>query len=136
MDEASGIVSATVAVTFTIETDGRLPPGKRLGDAICEVEEATDGYPSNSLIYCAHPNHFAHVLRGNRTQRVMGLRANVSRMNPAEPDALDTLDDSNPFELGHSNAGPSMLLPNLTAMGGFHRTDHRPVAATCEATGT
>ncbi len=30
-------------IAFTVETDGRLPTGEALGDAIAEVDAATDG---------------------------------------------------------------------------------------------
>ncbi|WP_411891842.1 homocysteine S-methyltransferase family protein [Yoonia sp. SDW83-1] len=141
-DEAIGIASAAktfglpVAIAFTVETDGRLPSGEALGDAIRAVDEATENYPAYFMINCAHPDHFANVLQGDWTQRIMGLRANASRMSHAELDASDTLDDGDPVEIGHLYAGLSVLLPNLTVMGGCCGTDHRHVAAICEATKT
>lgn len=139
-DEAIGIASAAksqnmpVSIAFTVETDGRLPSGQALSDAIHEVDEATDSYPAYYMINCAHPDHFAHVLRGDWTKRIMGLRANASRMSHAELDAAETLDDGDPQELGQLYAGLSVLLPNLTVMGGCCGTDHRHVAAICKAT--
>lgn len=139
-DEAIGIASAAksqgmpIAIAFTVETDGRLPSGQKLSEAIKEVDEATDNYPAYYMINCAHPDHFAHVLRGDWTKRIMGLRANASRMSHAELDAAETLDDGDPEELGLLYAGLSVILPNLTVMGGCCGTDHRHVAAICEAT--
>ena len=139
-DEAIGIASAAkshgmpVAIAFTVETDGRLPSGQNLAEAIQEVDAATDGYPAYYMINCAHPDHFAHVMQGDWIKRIMGLRANASRMSHAELDAAEMLDDGNPHELGQLYAGLSALLPNLTVMGGCCGTDHRHVAAICEAT--
>ena len=51
VNEAIGIVRAAqatglpVAISFTVETDGRLPTGDRLEDAIAAVDEAT-GMPT------------------------------------------------------------------------------------------
>ncbi|MEM1428477.1 MAG: homocysteine S-methyltransferase family protein [Pseudomonadota bacterium] len=139
-DEALGIVRAAqargmpVSISFTVETDGHLPSGETLAGAIARVDAATDGYPAYFMINCAHPDHFAHCLNGNWTTRIMGLRANASRMSHAELDAAETLDDGNPVELGALYASLSDLLPNLTVMGGCCGTDHRHISAICAAT--
>jgi S-methylmethionine-dependent homocysteine/selenocysteine methylase len=71
-DEAIGITRAAraagvpVVIAFTVETDGALPDGSSLGDAITAVDEATDGYPAYYMVNCAHPSHFAHVLDPTR----------------------------------------------------------------------
>lgn len=140
VDEAIGIASAAktlgipVSIAFTVETNGQLPSGETLAEAIHAVDEATDAYPAYFMINCAHPDHFAHVLEGDWTSRIMGLRANASRMSHAELDASDTLDDGDPNELGALYAGLLPQLPNLTVMGGCCGTDHRHVAAICAAT--
>ncbi len=139
-DEAIGIARAAkavgipVAIAFTVETDGRLPSGEALGEAIRAADGATDSYPAYYMINCAHPDHFAHVLRGEWTRRIMGLRANASRMSHAELDAAETLDDGDPDELGRLYAEIALRLPHLTVMGGCCGTDHRHVAAICRAT--
>ena len=51
-----------VAVSFTVETDGRLPTGQPLGDAIEEVDAETGGYPAYYMLNCAHPEHFRGAL--------------------------------------------------------------------------
>jgi len=66
-DEASGLVLAArraglpVVVSFTVETDGRLPTGQPLGEAIDAVDQATDAAAAYFMVNCAHPEHFAHV---------------------------------------------------------------------------
>jgi len=138
--EAIGIARAAkarqipVAIAFTVETDGALPSGEPLQQAIEAVDKASDGYPAYFMINCAHPDHFADVLHGDWTARIMGLRANASRQSHAELDAAEELDDGNPTELGELYAGLSLLLPNLTVLGGCCGTDHRHVAAICSAT--
>ena len=139
-EEAIGIAMAAkacglpVAIAFTVETDGRLPSGDALSEAIRRVESATGDYPAYYMINCAHPDHFSHALHGDWTARIMGIRANASRMSHAELDAAETLDDGDPTELGALYSGLLRVLPNLTVMGGCCGTDHRHISAMCAAT--
>lgn len=48
-------VDMPVAISFTVETDGKLPTGQTLKAAIERVDEATSGYPPYYMINCAHP---------------------------------------------------------------------------------
>ena len=89
--EAAGLVRAArsaglpVVVSFTVETNGALPDGQSLAEAITRVDEATDGYTAYFMINCAHPEHFAPVLRDTPwARRVHGIRANASRRSHAE----------------------------------------------------
>ena len=43
--EAARAVGMPVVLSFTVETDGRLPSGQELGDAIVAVDAATDSLP-------------------------------------------------------------------------------------------
>ena len=137
--EAIGIVRAAadaevpVAVSFTVETDGRLPTGQPLGEAVEEVDAATGGSAAYFMVNCAHPTHFEHVLEGGWTERVAGLRANASRMSHAELDAAEELDDGDPAELGRQYASLRSKLPNLAVVGGCCGTDERHVAEVCAA---
>ncbi|MAS04761.1 MAG: homocysteine S-methyltransferase [Ahrensia sp.] len=136
--EAIGIVRAAraagipVAISFTVETDGRLPSGQPLGEAISETDAATGNAPAYYMINCAHPDHFKHVLADDGsgwTSRIRGIRANASRMSHAELDQSEALDDGNPDELGVDYANLSAALPNLRVFGGCCGTDHRHVRA-------
>ncbi len=60
--EAARQVDLPVVVSFTVETDGRLPSGQDLGDAIRQVDEQTDAAAAYFMVNCAHPTHFASVL--------------------------------------------------------------------------
>ena len=66
--EAIGIARAArtarmpVVISFTVETNGTLPDGSSLGDAIAAADGATDSYPAYYGINCAHPSHFSGVL--------------------------------------------------------------------------
>ena len=90
VEEAIGVVLAARAagmpapISFTVETDGRLPSGQPLGEAIAEVDRATDAYPAYYMVNCAHPEHFHGVLREPWAARIRGLRANASRKSHAE----------------------------------------------------
>jgi len=136
--EAIGIVRAAraagipVAISFTVETDGRLPSGQPLGEAILETDAATGNASAYYMINCAHPDHFKHVLADDGsgwTSRIRGIRANASRMSHAELDESETLDDGNPDELAVDYANLSAALPNLRVFGGCCGTDHRHVRA-------
>ena len=130
-DEAVGIVRAAqeaeipVAIAFTVETDGALPDGTPLGEAIERVDDATGGAAAYYGINCAHPTHFAHVLdpAAPWTQRLRGLRANASRRTHAELDQSESLDAGDPLELATQYAYLRDTFPNLTILGGCCGTD-------------
>ncbi len=136
-EEAIGIARAAravgmpVAIAFTVETDGRLPTGQRLADAIAAVDAATDRAPTYYLVNCAHPTHFSHVLRNGNPiwQRLRGLRANASRHSHAELNAATTLDAGNPDEFALSYEALREELPWLTILGGCCGTDARHIEA-------
>lgn len=137
VEEAVGIVQAArdagipVAISFTVETDGRLPSGDSLGEAIARTDDATGGYATYFMINCAHPTHFEHVLReaGAWRERIRGVRANASKRSHAELDESTELDVGNPRELGEEYRRLQELLPSLTVLGGCCGTDHRHVEA-------
>jgi S-methylmethionine-dependent homocysteine/selenocysteine methylase len=139
--EATGLALAAqaldvpVVISFTVETDGRLPTGDTLQKAIAEVDETTGSYPAFYMINCAHPDHFADALRdgGEAMARIGGLRANASRCSHAELDAMTELDDGNPDELGRLYREIREALPGLTLLGGCCGTDLRHVAAIADA---
>jgi len=138
--EAIGIARAAraagvpVALSFTLETDGRLPTGDALGAAITAVDEATAGAPAYYMINCAHPSHFEHVLETGAPwlHRIRGLRANASRLSHAELDACTELDAGDPAELGAQYRALEARLGPLAVIGGCCGTDHRHVAAMAE----
>ena len=135
--EAVGIVRAAreagipVVISFTTETDGRLPEGTTLAQAIAETDALSGGYPMYYMINCAHPEHLAGALedRGPWRYRVRGLRANASRRSHAELDESPDLDTGDPAELAGQYAGLRADFPRLTVVGGCCGTDHRHVEA-------
>ena len=141
IDEAVGIVRAAqkaqmpVVISFTVETDGKLPIGDSLADAIASVDRATNNAPIYYGINCAHPLHFAHVLQqgGDWTNRIKMIRANASIKSHAELDEAETLDDGNPTELGIQYQKLKALLPNLNIFGGCCGTDIRHVEQICKS---
>jgi S-methylmethionine-dependent homocysteine/selenocysteine methylase len=140
-DEAIGVTQAArdaglpVVISFTVETDGRLPNGQGLGEAIEEVDEATGGAPSYYMVNCAHPTHFEDVLGTEEPwrDRIRGLRANASMLSHDELDAMEELDDGDPADLGARYAALRSRLPNLNVLGGCCGTDHRHIAAIRDA---
>lgn len=141
VEEAIGIVRAAVAagipvaISFTTETDGKLPTGQPLGDAIKQVDAETGNAPAFYMINCAHPDHFRSAVANGEdwVNRIYGLRANASRMSHAELDNAEELDDGNPAELGAQYNELMSLLPNLTVLGGCCGTDHRHIEAISHA---
>ena len=90
-------------ISFTVETDGRLPTGQSIAEAITYVDETTNSSPAYYMVNCAHPDHFQDVLTSDAwAKRIRGLRCNASRMSHAELDACDVLDDGNPVEFGQA----------------------------------
>jgi homocysteine S-methyltransferase len=138
--EAIGIARAAeqmglpCAVSFTVETDGRLPSGETLRAAIEATDREAGTAPAYYMINCAHPSHFAPALgEGGFTRRIRGLRANASTLSHAELDAMTTLDAGDPGDLGERYRGLRASLPNLNVLGGCCGTDHRHVAAISDA---
>lgn len=135
--EAIGIVRAAeragipASISFTVETDGRLPSGERLDDAIRRVDDATGGAAAYYMVNCAHPMHLAPELRrgGQGLLRIRGLRANASTRSHAELDAAEELDAGDPEQLADAYQRVLGLLPNARVLGGCCGTDHRHIAA-------
>ena len=132
---AARALGAPVAISFTVETDGRVPTGDRLADAVAAVDEATEACPAYYMINCAHPEHFAQVLEQDTpwTSRVRGVRANASRCSHAELDAMTELDVGDPDELAAQYHALRQWFPELMVLGGCCGTDLRHVTAIAEA---
>ncbi len=132
--EAIGIVHAAraislpVAISFTVETDGRLPSGDPLAAAITAVDNA--GAPDYFLVNCAHPTHVEAGLAepGDWRERIMGIRPNASTKTHAELDEATELDEGDLQLLATAHARLNPLLPRLSIIGGCCGTDARHVA--------
>jgi S-methylmethionine-dependent homocysteine/selenocysteine methylase len=140
-EEATGIVLAAreagvpLIASLTVETDGRLPDGSGLDEAIAAIDGATDGAAEGFMVNCAHPTHFDGVVSGDGAwrDRVCGLRANASTMSHAELDAAEELDAGDPEDLAARYVGLREHLPGLRVLGGCCGTDLRHVAAIARA---
>jgi homocysteine S-methyltransferase len=139
-EEAVGVARAAAehglpaAISFTVETDGRLATGQSLGEAIDQVDSDSGGPPPYFMVNCAHPTHFEDALAdaGPWRERIHGIRANASTMSHVELDDADELDAGDPAELAAGYERLRAHLPNLTVLGGCCGTDRRHVAAVCE----
>jgi S-methylmethionine-dependent homocysteine/selenocysteine methylase len=132
--EAIGVARAAhaeglpVAVSFTVETDGRLPDGTILRDAVAQVDAAAA--PEWYGVNCAHPAHVALALDGGDWQeRLVFLRPNASTMSHEELDEMEELDTGDLPKLVSSATGVRDQLPSLRVVGGCCGTDSRHVAA-------
>ncbi len=133
-NEAIGCTRAAMAagmplvMSFTVETDGRLPTGQPLAEAIAEVDAATGRAPTYYMINCAHPTHFEEVLTGGDwVKRIRGIRANASRRSHAQLDEATDLDDGDPAELGQQYRALRNRFGHITVLGGCCGTDHRHI---------
>jgi S-methylmethionine-dependent homocysteine/selenocysteine methylase len=137
VNEAIGIARAArdasipAAISFTVETDGRLPTGQSLKEAIESVDEATNAAPAFYMINCAHPTHFMHVLAPGSawTQRIRGIRANASKRSHAELNDAPDLDSGDPLELASQYRDFVNAHPQTVLLGGCCGTDHRHLQA-------
>jgi homocysteine S-methyltransferase len=127
MARAARRCAIPLVLSFTVETDGRLPEGSTLEAAVESVDAATGGYPAYYMVNCAHPKHFRHVLDPDRawTERVRGVRVNASTRNHDELDDAPDLDEGDPVELAHDLAELGRELPDLVVFGGCCGTDLR-----------
>jgi homocysteine S-methyltransferase len=138
--EAIGIAMAAehagipAVLSFTLETDGNLPGGKPLAQAIDEVDTATRGYPAYFMINCVHPIHFTDLVsRGEPwLRRIGGLRTNASMKSHAELDEAETLDIGDPEDLARRYKRLLELMPSIRVIGGCCGTDHRHIGAVCD----
>jgi S-methylmethionine-dependent homocysteine/selenocysteine methylase len=139
--EATGIARAAkacglpVVISFTVETDGRLPSGETLAEVITRVDAVTSGGPAYYMVNCAHPTHLGDLpaVHAPWRDRVRGLRANASTLSHAELDAATELDPGDPTELGRQYRTLRGQMPRLSVLGGCCGTDHRHITAICEA---
>lgn len=136
-EEAIGITRAAreagmpVAISFTVETDGRLASGESVSEAISAVDADSGWYPEYFAINCTHPTHLAEEMWDDEVvrRRVRGFRANASRRSHAELDQSDTLDDGNPEEFGRQLDDLRRANPQLTVLGGCCGSDVRHIEA-------
>jgi homocysteine S-methyltransferase len=141
VEEAIGIVRAAaasgtdVSISFTVETDGRLPDGTPLAEAVERLDAETDAAAAYLMLNCAHPSHFAAELEagGAWRERIAGIRANASRRSHAELDSSPDLDCGDPDELAREYRDLIEALPWLSVLGGCCGTDARHVGAICGA---
>ena len=140
VEEAVGIARAATAVglpvviSFTVETDGRLPSGQPLAEAVEQVDADDASNVAYFMVNCAHPTHVLPVLDGSGPwERVQGVRANASAKSHAELDEADELDEGDPDDFARAHRALRDRLPNVTVVGGCCGTDHRHVAGAVDA---
>ena len=141
VEEAIGVALAAqscnmpVAISFTVETDGKLPTGDTFKQAIERTDEVTGSYPAYYMINCAHPLHFQQSLSpdGNWLSRIRGIKANASQKSHAELNEATQLDDGNPVELGSYYRTLKNQFNHLSVLGGCCGTDHRHIEEICKS---
>lgn len=134
IDEAIGVTQAAkafnlpVCISFTVETDGKLPTGESLAEAIKVVDAATNNGPAYYMLNCAHPTHFFDILNDEQcASRLRAIRANASSCSHAELDEAEELDHGNPHELGQQFFEIRDRFPHINILGGCCGTDYRHI---------
>jgi homocysteine S-methyltransferase len=139
--EAVGVARAAAragmpaAISFTVETDGRLPTGQTLREAVERVDDATGGAPAYYMVNCAHPTHLRGAFDdgGPWLERVRGFRGNGSAKSHAELNESTELDADDPAALARLHAPIFRDLRALRVVGGCCGTDDRHVAQIASA---
>jgi len=130
--EAIGIVNAArriklpIAVSFTVGTDGRLPDGEPLNDALAEVDRSTHRAAAYFMVNCAHPDHFGAILADMPLRhRIRGLRCNASRCRHEAREFAEELDSGDPHEFGALHRALVEEMPWINVLGGCCGADLR-----------
>lgn len=139
VEEAIGIARAAekvhlpVVISFTVETNGLLPTGMLLQEAIDLVDASVSQPPVYFMLNCAHPDHFSKELEAGKnefwTKRIRGIRANASCKSHAELDEATELDRGNPQAFGSDYKKLKKTFPHLNVFGGCCGTDEEHVLA-------
>lgn len=125
---AAADVGLPLLVSFTVETDGRLPGGTSLDEAFDFVEESCA--PMAFGVNCAHPRHLLAGLSAvdeQWRQRIAVVRCNASTATHAELDEADHLDDGDPGTFAAEHVGVFEALSAVVVRGGCCGTDARHV---------
>ncbi|WP_299553961.1 homocysteine S-methyltransferase family protein [Seonamhaeicola sp.] len=139
-NEAIGLAKAAkdhnipVVISFTVETDGHLPSGESLKEAINKADKATDNYPIYYMINCAHPTHFMDKIEKDSDwkHRIHGVRTNASCKSHEELDQSTELDAGDKEALGALHTQLKSHLPNLKVFGGCCGTDASHIKSICK----
>jgi S-methylmethionine-dependent homocysteine/selenocysteine methylase len=128
---AAATVSLPSVISFTVETNGKLPTGMSLKKAIQQVDDSGIEPPLYFMINCAHPTHFMNELLVAKDEqwakRIKGIRANASCKSHAELDEATELDRGNPQELGNDYKRLRDTFKHLNVFGGCCGTDEEHV---------
>jgi len=130
---AAAVAGLPVVISFTVETNGKLPTGMSLKEAIEQVDNNVSQPPVYYMVNCAHPTHFSPELYAGKneqwTSRVKGIRANASCKSHAELDEASELDRGNPLELANEHKKLKAAFNGLNVFGGCCGTDEEHVLA-------
>ncbi|KAH8697918.1 putative homocysteine S-methyltransferase [Talaromyces proteolyticus] len=138
LNEAIAIVelakekSIPVAVSFSLESDGKLLGGRSLENAIQSVDTATNGYTAYFGINCVHPVRILQPLQNmpsHLRQRIGLFRGNASLKSHEELDNSDTLDRGDIPTFVDAMKQVLELLPAVKAVGGCCGTDEEHLNA-------
>ncbi len=141
-EEGVGVAAAAAergvpsVIGFTVETDGRLPSGTSLGEAIEQVDAATGSAPAWFMVNCAHPDHVLPGIPETGApwlSRISAIRANASRMTHAELEAMEVLDDGDAADFAGGYLALRSRIPGIHVIGGCCGTNVRHVAAAADA---
>ena len=142
-EEAIGIVHAAsaagipAAISFTVETDGRLPTGQPLREAIEQVDAATGARAAYFMVNCAHPDSLRRFA-GSNTMGRGGAGSSVcarTHRRGATPNSTTRPNSTRAIQSTSARGTPRCVTdyPTVTVLGGCCGTDARHVAAIVSA---
>ncbi len=140
VDEAHGVAIAMAttrlpyAISFVLDRRGRVLDGTRLRDAITRIDEAVSPAPDWYSISCVHPTVAHRALdelastAPRELERLKEVKANGSRLSPAELVELDHPDSDSPDDFAEALNRLSLEF-DLQILGGCCGTDSTHLAA-------
>ena len=120
VEEPIGIARAAkaagmpVVISLTLETDGRLPTGQTLKDAIVEIDAETGKAPAYYMINCAHPTHFESALEAGEALDQTPARTSRQRID-AQPRRARSGDRPRRRQSGRARAAVCRSAPQAAA---------------------
>ena len=139
VEEAIGIVRAATAagmpaaMSFTVETDGRLPTDSRSPRRSSRSTPRRTGLRRTSWSTAPTRNTSPPCRDPDREGTACSASAPTLPRRATRADESEELDDGDPEDLARRYRQIGERLPHLTVLGGCCGTDHRHVACVADA---
>lgn len=134
MARAAKALEVPFAVSWSLNSEGRLNSGTTVEQAIDRVDAAAPSGVAWHAINCSHPDEFEQALTpGPWLERLRCIRPNAVALDKIALCKLGHLEDGDPVELGRQIADIARRFPTMDIFGGCCGTDHRHLASIIRA---